>query len=325
MYRTLLGSLSCFMFKKFLAFASLSFFWVSVVQAGYLPPPGNPFPSAENPYNPNAPVIKPLGYFTGIVLSGNIDVDIKTDSPYSQIVLTGDPEMVQQVQITEKNDTVTISQAPQWFIANKKGPAKVHADIYTRYLNDLTLKNYTGHLQAKNLNAPYLNLNLNHSGTVFLSGKLGVNQLSISGNGINQIQGIDSDYLAIQMTGNPSVDLTGVVNVQSINATGGRLRLYWVDSNTLNVRQSGTSSIELAGVVNHLMLHLRDSAYFNGRYLRTILGYAKTYDKSVADVQFLKSQAVLANDDSTISFFGKPPYKADFMGRNGAVLDMNDH
>lgn len=308
------------MFKKSLTLLCLSLLSISIAQAGYLPPPVNPFPSAEN-----GPMVKQLGYFTGIVLSGNIDADIITNSPYSKIVLTGDPETVQQVQITEKNDTVTIGLAPMWFVSDK-GPAKVHAEIYTRYLNELTLKNYTGHLQAKNLNAPYLNLNLNHSGTVFLSGKLGVNQLSISGNGINQIQGIDSDYLSIEMKDNPSVDLSGVTNLQSIDASGGgRLRLYWLDSTNLHVRQSGTTSIELAGVVNHLMLYLRDSAYFNGRYLRTIVGYAKTYDKSVADVQFLKSQAALANDDSTISFYGKPPYKADFMGRNGAILDMHDH
>ncbi len=313
------------MLKQCLALICLSFFSLSVAQAGYLPPPGDPFPSAESPFNPNGPVTKQLGYFTGIVLSGNIDVDIITNSPSSQVVLTGDMEAIKQIQVIEKNDTVTINQAPQWFVSNK-GPAKVHAEIYTRYLNDLTLKNYTGHLQAKNLDAPYLNLDLNHSGTVFLSGKLGINRLSVSGSGVNQIQGIDSDFLSIQMSGNPSVDLSGVVNLQTLDATGnGRLRLYWVDSNKLQVRQAGSTSVELAGVVNHLMLHLQDSAYFNGRYLRTIVGYAKTYDKSVADVQFLKSQAVLANDDSTISFYGKPPYKADFMGRNGAVLDMHDH
>jgi hypothetical protein len=298
---------------------------VMVSEAGYLPPPGEPFFPSDNAFNPNAPVVKPVGYFNDLVIIGNIDVDIKTNASSSQVVLTGDKESIQNIKITEQNDTLTIDAGSSFFSFGKQ-PVKVHADVYTKYLNDLTLKHYQGRLVATNLNAPYLTLNLDNDGQVSLSGNIGLNQLLISGNGATKIQGITGSGLVIRMKDSPSVDLSGMADIDSIEASGGgRLRLYWVDSNNIQIKQSGTTSIELAGVANHMMLRLEDSAHFDGRYLRTILGYAKTYDNSVADVQFLKSQAVLASDDSTISFYGKPPYKANFMGWNGADLDMNDH
>ncbi len=297
---------------------------ISSVQAGYLPPP-SPFPPAENPFYLNGPVVRQLGYFTNIVISGNIDVDIKTGVQNSEVVLTGDKETIKQVQISQKNGTLTMGLAPQFFVSYS-GPARVHAEILTHYLNNLTLKKYSGHLQAINLNVPYFNANLDHSGTVLLSGKIGLDDLKVSGSGVTKIAGVDSESLSIYMQDKPAVDMTGVANVQLINASGsGRLRLYWVDSSDLSIVQSGKTWVELAGIANHVMIHLKDSAHFDGRYLRTIVGYAKTQDKSVADVQFLRSQAVLANDNSTISFYGQPPYKADFMARNGAVLDMDDH
>lgn len=314
------------MFKKYVKLGLfLGLALAFSAHAGYLPPLESPFPPAENPFYLDTFNEKQLSYFTNLVVSDKIDVNVNVGSQRSAMILTGDKETIKRVQFKQADETLTIWLSPEFFDGDS-GPAKVHIDIYTHFLNDITLKDYTGHFQATNLNTPYLNANLDNSGSVSLSGKIGLNNLIVSGNGITQIHGINSQSVSIQMTENPTIDLTGIVNLESLKANGtGHLRLYWVDSDALTVSQSGKTYVELAGIANRVYLKLNDQAHFNGRYLRAKLGYAKTYDNSVADVQFLNSQSVLANDNSTISFFGKPPYHVDFMAKNGAVLDMTDH
>lgn len=317
------------MLKKYLAqylhliYLTLAGLTLSLsAHAGYLPPPASPFPAAQSPFSTNS-MNQPrqLAYFTHLVISGNIDVNIKTGLRQSQIIVTGDPQDLPHIQVKEENDTLIIwpdSGYPQCGIA--------HVEIYTQFLNNLVVKNYKGHLQALNLNTPYFNTNLDNDGSILLSGKIGLHRLVAGGKGTTQIHGINSQSVYIVMKDNPTIDLTGVANVKSIKTAGsGNVRLYWVDSDSLTIIENGKTYVDLAGIANKIYLELHDNARFNGRYLRAKDGYVKTFDRSIAEVQFLNAQSVLANEDSTISFYGKPPYKANFMGMNGAVLDMEDH
>ncbi len=313
--------------RGIIGFASL-FFFLSA-QAGFLPPPSSPFPAAESPFaaNSNNVIQRPLAYFTTLVIDGDMDVVVKTGVDRAQITVIGDPADVNHIDISnvkiqQGNDTLTISGGQQWFSKDK--PLQV--EISTKYLNELYLKNYHGNFQATNLNTPYFNANLDNDGSVLLSGKIGLHNLIVSGSGRTQIHGIDSKSMQVEMKGNPTVDLTGVSSLELLRAEGkGRLRLYWVNSERLMIRQVGQTHVELAGVANFVDLETADHAFFNGRYLRVKNGYVKTLDKSTADIQFLALQSVLASGDSHINFYGKPPFRSNFMAQNGAVLDMEDH
>lgn len=306
--------IGCFYFVFFLAFSA---------HAGYLPPPASPFPKAENPFyndtvNTALSSQRLLNYFTTIRVAGNIDIDIKTGMNQSQIIFTGDPRDIAHIHTTVVNDTLTIMPEPKYPYYGK-----VHADVYTQFLNGLILRNYPAHLNAINLNSPYINLDLAHSGSVVLSGKIGVNHLDVSSSGTTQIHDVQSNALYIHMKDNPTVDITGVANVRLIEAEGsGNLRLYWVDSDLLTINQRGNTHIQLAGIAKRLEAELWNKAYFNGRYLRVKVSYIKTHDLSIAHIQSLKSRAAVAYDNSTIGFFGKPPFRSDLMANNGAVLDM---
>lgn len=293
----------------------MSSFAPFLAQAGYLPPQQG----SEDQ--------RLVGYFTSLVVSGSADIDIRTGSQQSALTLTGDPKDLQHVIVTEKNDTLIIrmDEGFPWYTYSP-----VHITVSTQFLNNLTTQHYSGHLQASNLNTSYFNadINLESTGAVALNGKVGLHHLAISGSGNTQIHGINSQFVEVSMRDNAAADLTGIANLQSLNARGkGSLRLYWVDSDTdtLTIRQHDETYVELAGVAKTLDLKLYDHARFNGRYLRAKHGYIKTYDNSTADIQLLNTRAVVADNNSTINFYGKPPYKSDFMARNGAILDINDH
>ena len=282
--------------------------------AGYLPPPNSPYPTGLNNQ-------RLLNYFTNLTVFGDVDVSIKTGSSDSFMIITGDQRDIPNLIVTEKNDTLTIGMKygyPEY--------GTMHLEISTRFLNDLTVQDYSGHLEAVDLNSPYINLNLDNSGSIFLRGKMGVHHLNVSSGGIVKIQGINSQSLNINLSDNPKVYLTGMANLKHLNAHGaGHLQLYWVDSDTLTVSQHDKTYIELAGIANRLELKATDASYFDGRYLRVKNTYIKSYDTATVSLQSLKSRAAVAYDDSTIGFYGKPPFRSDLMANNGAVLDMNMH
>lgn len=290
-------------------------------KAGYLPPPGTGFYG-----NGNNVVQKFLGYFTNLEIAGNIDIEIKTGMQQSQLIITGHPQDLAHIHVKQENDTVMIWPDSGYPQCGRNPQGRVHIEVYTHFLNNLVLKDYQGRLQANNLNTPYFNADLDNNGTVLLNGKIGLHDLIVSGNGKNLIQNINSQSVNIVMTDNPTVDLSGVANLEMLKAEGaGNLRLYWVDSDRLTIRQNGKTTVELSGIANFVDLELKDKSHFYGQYLRVKDGYIKTWDESTAYIQFLKAQSLLANDDSTISFYGKPPYQVNFMGKNGAALDMTDH
>ena len=90
------------------------------------------------------------------------------------------------------------------------------------------------------------------------------------------------------------------------------------------VRARDQSFIQLAGAVGKLDVELWGKACFRGRYLRADRAFVKTHDVSVAEISAVKRQHTLANDASDIHFYNVSTMKADFMGFDGAVLDMRD-
>jgi hypothetical protein len=296
-------------------------FLLPQANAGFYADP--PMDKVQSPfYVDNALRREPLNDFSSLVIVDYIDVSVKTGMKQSQMLITGDPETVRQFHFDEKNSTLIVYGSKNWLNIYKP----LHVDISTRFLNNLKLKGFHGRFEATNLNMPYFNANIDSYGTVLLKGKIGLHNLVVSGSGNTQIQGVNSQSLQILMKGKPTVDLSGVANLESLVAEGsGKLRLSWIDSDKLHVRQAGTSYVALAGIAKFVDLELADKSHFSGQYLRVKDGYIKTYDQSVADVQFLKTQAILSNDESRVHFYGKPPYEANFMGAGGSILDMNDH
>lgn len=281
----------------------------------------SPFAETPTPFDastatPQAPVMNP---FTQLIIDGNVDVDIKTGKSPSSILITGTGgNDLLHAHVQESHDTLRLKVDSGY---PREGV--MHVVVSTQYLNNLVVKNNKGRINVIGLDSSYFNADIESDTSLILNGTIGLHHLVTKGNASVHIQGINSPSLKVWMQDNSTVDLAGVANLKLLKTSGsGKLRMYWVNSDYLTIRQSDNSQVELAGVAKIVDVELTDNAYFNGRYLRVGKGYAKTMNNSRADVQFLKAQSTLANDNSVINTFGKPAYENDLMGRSGAVLDM---
>jgi hypothetical protein len=280
-------------------------------------------PPVANPKAPNVSTsskqYRKVPLFNQIQATGRINLNLHTGYKIPQLILTGDPIDLAQVQTMVRNNTLYINLGtgfPQH--------GEVTVDVRGRFLNKFR---YTGAgiITGNQLNTRYLDLYLANAGTTRLGGVIGLNKLLVNGEGLVQISGITSYNLQVQLIGSPKVQLSGNVNLAELDINGnGWLSLYWVKSTNLLIKAKKAARIQLAGIVNRLEVELWGSAQFKGRYLRAQRSFVKTHDNSVAEISSINHQSNLATDASDIYYYNIPNTRADFMGFDGSVLDMRD-
>lgn len=279
-----------------------------------------PAPQAPLPIAPGCTKqIRSMPVFNQVLILGRMDVNLHTGYRQPQVVLHGDPRDLAQLTTLVKDNSLRVSLTPGY---PKFGLVSV--DIRGRYLNSLTYAG-TGQIRGAQLNTGLLDVFITNTGQTRLGGHINLRKLDVNGSGYTEISGIKSQNLQISMSGKPHVKLVGTVRLSNLNLNGnGSLGLYWVKSDLLTIRARGKTFIQLGGVANKLDLELWGNSQFNGRYLRVKRLFAKTHDKSIAEISALDRQHTLATDASDIRFYEIPEMKADFMAYNGAVLDMRD-
>jgi hypothetical protein len=258
----------------------------------------------------------PLADFTQVNIAGNINVDLHTGYKHSEVLLLGDARDLKNVKVRVKGYVLTITMIkPPLYGA-------VKADILG---HELTAFNYKGSgiINGDKIQSNQLNLNLNNRGSTTLAGDIRLYNLTVKGSGLTNIHGIKSNQLTIHLTGKPKVQLSGMVNVSNVMMNGsGWLDLSWVKSNRLTLRAHGAAQMQLAGIVNTLDVELWGKAQFKGRYLRAKTTFVKTHGHSRAEITTLNRQHTLALDASDIYFYKIAKFDSNFMGDNGAVLDL---
>ncbi len=265
-----------------------------------------------------APPMRASKLFTRVAVNGNIDVTLSTGSK-PRVLLHGDLRSMPDVKIVSKNGTLYV-------ILGKGYPrfGRVRAEIRTGHLTSFEYHG-SGKVTANNLQSGMLDLKIDNKGPTTINGKIALRRLLIAGSGDTQISGITGHMCQIQLTGTPKVRLAGVIDITSLKMAGdSQISLYWIKSNVLKIRAKDKAFIQMAGVVETLDLILKDKAHFNGRYLRGKDVFVKTFDQSVADICVINTQHTLASGASNIYFHNLPKMKADFMARNGSVLDMRE-
>jgi hypothetical protein len=281
-------------------------------------------PSVANTKEP-APVVRTqqtrvmMESFTQVDVQGRINVNLHTGYKTPQLTLKGDPRELVQVQTMVRNGTLYVNLGagyPQY--------GDVSIDIHGGTLNRFSYKG-AGMVTGAQLYSRFLDLYLANQGTTRLGGSLGIQELTVDGNGSVLISGIKSYNMHVHLIGNPKVELNGTANLAELNIDGGGwLSLYWVQSKNLLIRAKKQAKIQLAGVVNHLDVELWGTAQFKGRYLRAKRSFVKTHQKSVAEISSVNHQSSLATDVSDIYYYNIPHTRQDFMGFKGSVLDMRD-
>lgn len=260
-----------------------------------------------------------LADFTRVKVSGVMNVSLHTGYKQPKVVLRGDSRDLASIAVGVRNGQLFVAMG-----ANQPNFGPVQVEIDSRYLNSFEYRG-RGIITGSKLHTGLFDLVLENQGKTTLGGQIGLRKLEVKGNGPTEISGINSPYMVLNISGKSSIKLSGIANVSTLNVTKeGRLSLYWVKSRDLTIRGRGKSFIQLAGVVDKLNVELWDSARFNGRYLRAMRAFVKTYDLSVAEISAVKRQHTLASNKSDIHFYNIPAMKADFMADAGATLDMRD-
>ncbi|MCE3045073.1 GIN domain-containing protein [Legionella sp. 16cNR16C] len=257
--------------------------------------------------------------FNKVSASGRLNVVLHTGYSKPQVILHGDPRDLVQVSTQVQNYTLVVnlgSGYPRY--------GSVTVDIRGRFLNTFRYEG-AGIVTGPRLNSGLLDLYLENEGRTVLGGHINVGVLEVKGGGYTEINGVQSRNLHLRMSGKPRVKLAGIERINTLDLEGdGALSMYWIKSDTLTIRAGGQTFIQLGGVANKIDVCLKDSARFNGRYLRAKRAFVKTYGNSVAELSTIKRQHTLASDSSNIYFYNIPDMKTDFMAYNGSVLDMRD-
>ena len=267
--------------------------------------------------------------FSAIDIIAPINVNLHTNSSRARVVIRANPHDRAKLVVAVKHDVLHVSPVERFahhvqYDTTYTGPITV--DIYTPSLRRLAVHgnvHLTGHrLVTRLMDASF---DLDTSATVNLDGQIGLHELNVTGSGSVTIQGNLKQNVMVKMSQNPRVHLTGEVRLASVEASGrGFLSVYWVKSPTTIIRLHDAVSLQLAGFTHLLNVELWNDARFNGRYLRADRSFVRTHNHSRANISTIDRQHVVALDSSDIFLDELPVMTSDFMGHDGAVIDMRD-
>lgn len=259
-----------------------------------------------------------VGDFSALSLNGRINTVIKRVNGGTGLIVEGDSRDMPYVRTKVVNDQLFLSVDSNY---PKFGPLK--ATVSMTQLNGLTSRS-TGFLSGKNLRSSMMDILLDGTGNVTLSGQMGVRKLFASGHNTVKINGISSSYLDIILRENANVRLQGFAKLREVHFDGkGKLGLFWINSPKLIIRGGGDATVHLAGVSDFLVMNLYGNAEMDGQYFRVKKAYVKTFGRSLARLQPIKELNAYAADKSNIYYYSKPEFKAAYMFGEGAVLDLH--
>ncbi len=279
---------------------------------------------ANTAHNKNAPPPKPIVQtrkitgFNRISVVGQMNVRLHTGFSKTEVILHGDARDLAQVIAVVNNSTLSIrlTTTPKF--------GEVTADIRGNQLNFFDYRG-AGVVKGDNIHSGLLDVYISNPAKTILNGQINLHKLMVKGPGFVEINGIKSPYLEVALQNRAHVQLTGIAKLARLDIQGQSwFALYWLSNDFLSIRAKDSSFIQLAGVVNKIDLELWGQARFNGRFLRASRTFVKTHNRAIAEINSIDRQHTLATDSSDIRFYNVPVLKSDFMGCNGAVLDMRD-
>ncbi len=115
--------------------------------------------------------------------------------------------------------------------------------------------------------------------------------------------------LNITANGDARINLTGMIDVNSINAADdANITLSWVNSPNLTIDAAGRSHLQLSGHVQTSNIHLADYAALEARSLTTVNNKTKTEDHALANIKVMNTLRAFASNDSGIYYTAKPAH-----------------
>lgn len=259
--------------------------------------------------------------FTQVDVDGNINLNIHTGARRAWFSIHGDTRDLGEID---------------WKVKNKTKTLKVYLDgRYPKHgpiTMDVGLKQFTGlqydgdgNVTGRRLRAKQLNIQIKNSKNTLttLEGRMNLQQVVLRGQGRVLLRDTASRRLHVTMFGRVKALILGTAALKTVDMNmHSFLNVKRVRTKILRVKMGEHSFARLAGTVSWMTADLNGNARFNGRKLRATEAFVKTHDSAVARIYVLEKQHTLATDQSNIYYYNTPTYKTDFMGKNGAVLNL---
>lgn len=158
--------------------------------------------------------VRKVSAFNQVNAQGQINISLHTGYKNPQVILSGDARDLAVIKVEVIQNTLYLVLGGGY---PKFGP--VYAEVRGRFLNRLTA-NGTPLITGDRLHTSILDVYLVNTGNVRLGGSIGLRVLDIKGKGLTQISGLTSPSLQVHLQESPKVQLSGVANLSNLTMQG---------------------------------------------------------------------------------------------------------
>lgn len=259
--------------------------------------------------------------FNRIKIIGPFQVNLHTQSKRSSFTLHGNQKDLDHVKWYVANHQLIIQAKRE---QDKPQIGLMYLDINVPRLASFSYHG-SGSIVAQSLDVSSLDLFIQNDGPTRLEGSFTLHRAALGGRGKIRMKGVRGTNVNLLISGHAKVQIIGTIQLSELKMKNSAwLSAYWLNSHVLKMRLRDQACVQLAGTVDFLDATLRDTARFNGRYLRAQRAFVKTSEQSEADINVVEAQHTLATGSSNIYFYDLPDMRADFMVENGSVLDLRE-
>ncbi len=259
--------------------------------------------------------------FNRVKMIGPFQVNLHTQTRQSSFTLRGNQKDLDHVKWYVANHQLVIKAKRE---QDKPQSGVMYLDIDVPRLASFSYHG-SGSIVAQSLYSSSIDLFIHNDGPTYLAGSFTLHKAAFGGRGKIRINGIQGANCTLILSGNTKVQIKGTFQLSELKMKNHAwLSAYWLKSHVLKIRMRDQAYAQLAGTVDFMDTALRDTARFNGRYLRAQRAFVRTADQTEADINVVEAQHTLATGSSNIYFYDLPDMRADFMVEDGSVLDLRE-
>jgi hypothetical protein len=259
--------------------------------------------------------------FIRLDIKANVNLHIHTGARRAWFSVNGDTRDLDEIkwEVKKNKNTLRIRLDGRY---PKHGPITV--DVGLRELYDIKYIG-KGNIIGRRLYSNQLDVKIKNgeNTTTLLEGHMNLNRVMLRGAGNMELRDTASQSMQLYLGGKVRVKISGIMRLKSLTMhRNAALIVSHARSKFLNITMAGSSRAKLSGHAQFVIANLEGASQLNARGLRINEAFVKTQDNAIAQIYVLNKQHTLATDQSNIYYYNKPTYNTNFMGKNGAVLNL---
>ena len=222
------------------------------------------------------------------------------------IEVDGRERDLKELDIDVHRNTLVIESKRSSFFRFNHNHQQVRIRIVTKSLTRVDV-GASGHVELPEFNQKSLDLNLNGSADVFLSGAIKDLRVDKSGSGDLEITKLIAEHVDIERSGSGNIDIDGTTDVLSVDASGsGELNWKGIEADKISISASGSGSYDFSGETDVLDIELSGSGGFEGDRFTAQRLKADLHGSSDVRLRVEKELDARTSGSGDISYRGEP-------------------